>query len=83
VGVGAMDAGEARTQEALVAALRVRPRTTHGTIQCRLGGRGFILNRALKKKAAPQGGEAAPLAVHRAVRGGPAVGPGPDPGMGD
>ncbi len=50
VGVAAMNAGEARTQEALVAAGcplgGVRPRTKHRTVQCGLGGRGFILNRA-------------------------------------
>ena len=45
---GALDAGEARTQGALVAALRVRPRTTHRTVQCGLGGRGFVLNRAIR-----------------------------------
>jgi len=46
VGVDAMEECEARTQEALVAALRARPRTKHRAFQCGLGGHGFILNRA-------------------------------------
>ena len=37
----AMDAGEARTQGVVVAALRARPRTMHRTVQCGLGGRNF------------------------------------------
>ena len=44
---GAMGECEARTQEALVAALRVRPRTMHRAAQCALGGRSFILNRVV------------------------------------
>jgi hypothetical protein len=46
VGVAAMGECEARTQGALVAELRVRPRTKYRAVQCRLGGRDFILNRA-------------------------------------
>ena len=46
---GAMGECEARTQEALVAALRVRPRTMHRAAQCALGGRSFILNRVVSQ----------------------------------
>ena len=45
----AVDAGQARTQEAGVAELRARPRTTRGAVQRVLGGRGSVLNRALTR----------------------------------
>jgi len=38
---------EARTQEAIVAALRARPRTTQRAVQCEFGGRNFILKRVM------------------------------------
>jgi hypothetical protein len=37
----AMDEYETRTQEAFVAALRMRLRTTYRAVQCGLGGRSF------------------------------------------
>ena len=44
---GAMGEGETRTQEALVAALRARPRTPYRAVQCVLGAKASILSSLL------------------------------------
>ena len=46
-GQDAMDECEARTQEAFVAALRTRPRTTYRAVQCELGSRNLMLKRVI------------------------------------
>jgi hypothetical protein len=45
---GAMGECETRTQEALVAALRARPRTLYRAGQCVLGAKASILNSLLR-----------------------------------
>jgi hypothetical protein len=41
---GAMGERETRTQEALVAALRARPRTQYRAVQCVLGAKASVFN---------------------------------------
>ena len=46
---GAMGASETRTQGALVAVLRVRPRTPYRAVQCVLGAKASIFNSLLNR----------------------------------
>ena len=58
----ALGEGETRTQEALVAALRARPRTPYRAVQCALGAKASIFNSLLETQAdgdhpKPDGGD--------------------------
>ncbi len=60
----AMGKGERRTQEALVAALRVRPRTTYRPGQCVLVAKASVFSSLLQPQAVEHARVGTPVLAH-------------------